>query len=121
MWDASPSLGHRPDSTSHRCAQDFIRVDWYLGVEPPRGCPVPDTVQARKEWGSWPMSEYRERMARWRWAAGGGDVCEEGVDGPWDRVDEDAGVDEGTVRMLQSLIDRGGWLIVGGASHSLLP
>ncbi|BGP52442.1 hypothetical protein JCM10450v2_008420 [Rhodotorula kratochvilovae] len=89
---------------------DFIRVDWYLGVVPPGGRPVPDTAVAKKEWGGWGMSEYRERAAGWKWVSGS-DTCRREVEGPWETEREDA--DEGTVKLLQDLVDRGGWLVVG--------
>lgn len=65
------------------------------------------------------MSRYRRQAAGWVWEPGT-EVCDEEVELPWYEMSEVvvAGTlgeeDEGTVRLLQDLIDRGGWLILGG-------
>ncbi|GAA5988650.1 hypothetical protein JCM10908_003659 [Rhodotorula pacifica] len=112
IWTSSPSFHN------HGCAQNWHRGDWYLGLVPPGAEGEGVQYQLGRE-GEWPMSGYRRRAAEWVWQAGEGEgqgegVCEREVESPWDRegrADEEE--DEGTVRLLQDLIDRGGWLILG--------
>ena len=69
------------------------------------------------------MSGYRRQAAGWVWEPAT-EVCDEEVELPWYEMSEVvAGTsgeeDEGTIRLLQDLIDRGGWLILGGMSTIL--
>ncbi|TKA52847.1 hypothetical protein B0A53_04543 [Rhodotorula sp. CCFEE 5036] len=114
IWDASPDFHNRG------CAQNWHRGDWYLGLVPPGSQPGPisSPENAAGPQGEWPMSRYRRQAAGWVWEPGT-EVCDEEVELPWYEMSEVvvAGTlgeeDEGTVRLLQDLIDRGGWLILG--------
>ena len=95
------------------CAQNWFKNDWHLGLLPPSG----DSPAG--EGGVWPMSPYRRRAGAWEWqsehevcAALDDDAAAEGAEG-----EQVQGVD--VVRLLQDLVDRGAWLIVGGASSFL--
>lgn len=113
IWDASP------DFHNHGCAQNWHRGEWYLGLVPPGSQPGPisSPENAVGPQGEWPMSKYRRQAAGWVWEPAT-EVCDEEVELPWYEMSEVAGTsgeeDEGTVRLLQDLIDRGGWLILGG-------
>lgn len=112
IWDASP------DFHNHGCAQNWHRGEWYLGLVPPGSQPGPisSPENAVGPQGEWPMSKYRRQAAGWVWEPAT-EVCDEEVELPWYEMSEVAGTsgeeDEGTVRLLQDLIDRGGWLILG--------
>ncbi|BGO96226.1 hypothetical protein NBRC10512_002131 [Rhodotorula toruloides] len=103
IWDASP------DFHAGACAQNWHRGAWYLGVVPPGTEPgVEGEAQAD---GQWPMSGYRRRAAGYRWQAGS-ETCQAEVEQPWLAREGDE-EDEGTVKLLQDLVDRGAWLIYG--------
>lgn len=119
IWDASPDFHNRG------CAQNWHRGDWYLGLVPPGSQPGPisSPENAAGPQGEWPMSGYRRQAAGWVWEPAT-EVCDEEVELPWYEMSEVvAGTsgeeDEGTIRLLQDLIDRGGWLILGGMSTIL--
>ncbi|GAA5899678.1 hypothetical protein JCM5296_001396 [Sporobolomyces johnsonii] len=92
------------------CAQNWFRGDWYLGLVPP-GDGTPS-----EEDGAWPMSEYRRRAGGWVWESES-EACREGVERPWEEGaagERTAQAESESVRgLLQDLVDRGGWLIVG--------
>ncbi|GAA5955606.1 hypothetical protein JCM21900_006668 [Sporobolomyces salmonicolor] len=92
------------------CAQNWFRNDWYLGLVPP-GDGAPSV-----EDGSWPMSEYRRRAGGWVWESGS-EACRERVEWLWEKGAEGEwkaqAESEGVKGLLQDLVDRGGWLIVG--------
>ncbi|BGP52443.1 hypothetical protein JCM10450v2_008421 [Rhodotorula kratochvilovae] len=106
VWTASPALG----GGAPGCAQSWFRSEWYLGQSPPGA--EPGAEGAAREGGEWPMSGYRRRAAGWRWESGS-EECSARVDAPWETVERGEHTDEGTVALLQDLIDRGGWLIAG--------
>lgn len=112
IWDASPDFHNRG------CAQNWHRGEWYLGLVPPGSQPGPENATGPQ--GEWPMSTYRRQAAGWVWEPAT-EVCDEAVELPWYEMSEVAAgtlgeEDEGTVGLLQDLIDRGGWLILGGMS-----
>ncbi|GJN94628.1 hypothetical protein Rhopal_007711-T1 [Rhodotorula paludigena] len=139
IWDVSPTLG-----TGGHCAQDFIRVQWYLGTvspeeaeaaataaeaaarrtrerrsgeesveEAPVNVVASELVDAeRPDESAWAPSDYRMRAGNWRWEPES-EACRTGVEDLWEARAEGEAVDEGTVQLLQDLVDRGGWLIVG--------
>ncbi|BGP21032.1 hypothetical protein JCM10213_002933 [Rhodosporidiobolus nylandii] len=102
----SPSLSNltSPSSSSSiwtstgwtGCAQSWFRTEWQLGLT----APLADGGV---------MSEYRRRAGGYRWEAGGGEGVCDGVEEGWEEED----TEEETLRLLQDLVDRGGWLIVG--------
>ncbi|GAA5866970.1 hypothetical protein JCM3774_003739 [Rhodotorula dairenensis] len=107
IWDASP------DFHNHGCAQNWHRGEWYLGLVPPGSeGQSPENVAGPQ--GEWPMSRYRRRAAGWIWEPGT-EACDNEVELPWYEMSEVVGgeEDEGTIKLLQDLIDRGGWLILG--------
>lgn len=97
------------------CAQSWFRNDWHLGRVPPS-----DMFPAAGD-GTWPMSDYRRRAGGWEWLPED-ETCavldDDEAKTSGGRGEQVLGVD--VVRLLQDLVDRGGWLIVGGASRSLL-
>ncbi|GAA5980687.1 hypothetical protein JCM11641_000176 [Rhodosporidiobolus odoratus] len=78
------------------CAQSWFRNEWQLGLT------------SSPEEGR--MSGYRARAGGWTWQAGGDEGECEAVEAAWEGDEEEQ---ESVLRLLQDLVDRGGWLIVG--------
>ncbi|GAA6057989.1 hypothetical protein JCM3770_004601 [Rhodotorula araucariae] len=84
------------------CAQNWFRGDWHLGLEwPSEGNPAGPA-------GEWPMSAYRRQAGGWAWAPED-ETCK-ALD---DEEDEEQVQGVQVRRLLQDLVDRGGWLVVG--------
>ncbi|GJN94422.1 hypothetical protein Rhopal_007502-T1 [Rhodotorula paludigena] len=103
IWDATGFTG---------AAQNWFRNDWHLGLFPPGA--VPGSEGEAGPDGEWPMSPYRRQAAGWVWQSAHEECAvvepveaEAEKDG---RVKQD---EAQVVQLLQDLIDRGGWLIIG--------
>lgn len=104
QWSAGSWVPKDPPLTPNASTVDVLAASGFAGATQAWFKPYWFLHTKPGDWLN--MGEYRWRAAQWRWQAGGpgsdGDVCRREV------------VPTQAVQLLQELVTRGGWLVVGG-------
>ncbi|TNY21686.1 hypothetical protein DMC30DRAFT_394432 [Rhodotorula diobovata] len=103
QWSAGSWVPKDPPLTPNASTVDVLAASGFAGATQAWFKPYWFLHTKPGDWLN--MGEYRWRAAQWRWQAGGpgsdGDVCRREV------------VPTQAVQLLQELVTRGGWLVVG--------
>ena len=104
-WSSGAWVPKDPPLTPNATAVDVLAASGFRGVTQAWFKPAWFLHTKPGDWLHMGEDGYRWRAAQWAWQAGGRDVCRDEV-----------GPTEGE-ELLRELVERGGWLIVGGASR----